>query len=108
MLKISQDELRALKPCNVDERIKLFGRRKPLNVAQAFKAGVSIRDVLWVLGRSGRKDLCVRFALESAQRVAHHSSDPRTQKALDATKAWLDNPTEVNRKAAADAAYAAA
>ena len=41
-------------------------------------------------GQIGRKDLCVRFALACAQRVAYLNPDPRVQAALHVTQAWLD------------------
>ena len=111
ILKITREELIALKPCSIEDRLKLFGRRKSLTASAALVAGASIRDILWVAERMGRKDLCVRFALACAQRVAYLNPDPGVQIALDATEAWLVDPSEANRKAARTAAaavYAAA
>ena len=67
-ITVTRDELRAMNPCDVDSRMKLFGRRKRLSAAQAMEAGASVRDILWVAYRLGRKDLCVKFALACAQR----------------------------------------
>ena len=123
-IAVTPDQLAAMQPCNLDRRLALFGRRKSLNAKQALKAGVSIRDILWVAGRLGHKDKIVRFALLVAQRAARFTSDPRVQASLDATEAYIADPSPVNLEAlrvarraasayayaadAADAAYAAA
>ena len=106
-LKLTREALIALDPCDVDQRLKLFGRRKSMNVAQAMKAGASVADILWVAERIGRKDLCIRFALACAQRVAYLNPDPRVQAALDATAAWMDDPTSQRAAARAAAGEAA-
>lgn len=106
-LRVSRDELLAFGPCDPDRRVALFGRRKYLTASQALDAGATIEDVLWVAGRLGRKDLCVRFALLCAQKTAHLNDDPRVRAALDAAQAWIDNPTEENRLAAREAVGAA-
>jgi len=108
MLRLTKDALIALKPCDLDDRLRLFGQRKSMTARQALDAGATVGDLLWVLGAVGRKDLCVRFALGCAQAVAHLSTDPRVEAALAATQAWLDDPSENNRLAAAAAAAAAA
>lgn len=107
-ISITRDELVALEPCDLEQRLALFGRRKSLTAKQAFAAGATISDLRWVAGRLGHKTLLVKFALACAQRTAHLNPDPRVQAALDATQAWLDAPTEENRANAANAAAAAA
>ena len=118
-LSINKTDLLALKPCDPAQRAALFGRRKSLTAAQAFEAGATIRDVLWVLGKLGRKDLCIEFALQCAQRVAPLDKRGTAQPCIDATRAYVAEPTEENLAAlrhrraaaaddAADAAYAAA
>lgn len=107
-IRVTRKELMAMRPCNGEARLALFGRRNSLTAKQAIKAGAYIPDLLWVAGELGRKDLCVRFALACAQRVAHLNPDPRIQAALDATANWLANPSEENAKAANDAAWDAA
>lgn len=102
---ITVEELKALNPCALDERLKLFGRRKRLTVAQALKAGATVSDVLWVAGRMGHKAECVRFAVACAESVSHLNPDPRVRAAIDAAKAWIDSPTEENAKAASYAAF---
>ena len=104
MLKVTIEELRALNPCDLDARLALFGRRKALTVTQAVEAGATVEDILWVAGRLGHKERCVRFAVACARRVAHLNPDPRVKTALDATDAWLADPTPENAKAAAEAA----
>lgn len=117
-MKITREQLTDMRPCGLEARLALFGRRKSMTAKRALEAGASVRDVLWVVGRLGRKDLCVRFALACAQRVAYLTTDPRSAAALAAAQAWLDDPSEENRMkayatdaacaAAARAAYAAA
>jgi hypothetical protein len=109
-IKLTRDQVKALRPCS-DSHIPDFGRRKAMTAAQALAAGATIEDLLWVADKLGREDLCARFGLECAQRVAYLNSDPRVQAALDATQAWLDNPgpeTAAARAAAWAAARAAA
>ena len=107
-IKLTREQLTALDPCDLDVRLQLFGRRKSLTARQALDAGATVADLLWVLGKLGRKRECVLFALGCARAVAHLNTDPRVQGALDATQAWLDDPSEANRLAAAAAARAAA
>ena len=105
-IRLTRAQVVALGPCS-ESRIPKFGRRKTMTASQALDAGASVDDLLWVAGRLGRKDLCVRFALACAQRVAHLNPDARVQAALDATASWLADPTEENRAAAWAAAWAA-
>jgi hypothetical protein len=106
-ITLTRAQALALGPCSKD-RLPKMARGQSMTAAQALEAGVSIDDLLWVAGQLGRKDLCVRFALACAQRVAYLNPDPRVQAALDATQAWLDDPSEARRAAARDAAEAAA
>lgn len=110
MLSLTFAELETFGPCNLEARRAWFKGRKRLTVRTALRARATAEDILWVAGQLGRKDLCVKFALLCAQRVAHLNPDPRVQAALDATQAWLDAPTEANAdaaKAANAAAWAA-
>lgn len=95
-ISVTRDQLAAMNPCGLDDRIKLFGRRKTMTAALAFEAGATIHDLLWVAQRLGHKDKCVKFALACAQRVAHLNLDPRVQACLDATGQYLAFPTEAN------------
>jgi hypothetical protein len=105
--KLTYAQLADLDPCGLEGRKALWGRRKALTAVQALEAGASVEDILWVAGRLGRKDLCVRFSLMCAQRVAANNPDPRVQAALDAVKAWLENPCEETESAARSAESAA-
>jgi len=105
-IRLSREELTALDPCDQAHRLALFGRRKYLTARLALEAGATVSDLLWVAGRLGRKDLCVKFALACAQRTAHLNPDPRVQAALDATAAWLANPCEDTQSAASSASSA--
>jgi len=58
------------------------------------------------------KEQAIRIAIGEAEAVlpiwtARYPNDKRPQQAIDATKAWLANPSEENAAAAAYAAYAA-
>ena len=111
MITLSLSELKALGPCNMHNRRAWFGvtGRKRLDVVKALAAGATKDDILWVAVKLGRQDLCVRFALLCAQRVAYLNSDPSVQRALNAAQAWLDRPNKITANAAAKAAaYAAA
>ena len=98
-IRLTRAQVVALNPCS-ENHIPDFGRRKSMTASQALDAGTTIPNLLWVAGRLGRKDLCVRFALACAQRVAHLNPDARVQAALDATAAWLADPTDRNKAAA--------
>ena len=114
-ITVTKDQLAAMDPCDLDKRLALFGRRKAMNAKQAFAAGASIRDLLWVARRLGRKDLCIKFALACAQRVEHLNKSGKAKACNDATAAYLAEPSSDNlnklriaRRNAADAADAAA
>ena len=107
---ITRDQLAAMKPCVLDKRLALFGKRKSLTVVQALKAGATVRDVLWVAGRLGLKAECAAFALACARRVETHATDPRVKACNNANAAYQANPTQANLTAlqAARSATAAA
>ena len=115
VFKVTKEQLIAMRPCNLNKHIALFNKHKELSAGQAFAAGASIRDLLWVAGRLGRKELCVKFALACAVRAGHFTKDRRVHDCLKATQAYIDAPTNVNldtlkvaRRNADAAAYAAA
>lgn len=109
-----QDALNA-RPCYSEERIRaLFGKRKTLNVKQIARLDIPDRDKLWALTRPhflDTKEKAVRFAVFCAEQSlpifeARFSGDHRPRAAIEAAKAWLQNPTA--SAAAAAAAYDAA
>lgn len=106
MITLTKEQLIAMRPCYLKDRLTMFGAVESLTAKQAVGAGFKISDLLWVAGQLGLKEHCVRFALLCAQRTAHLNPDTRVQAALDAAQAWLDNPCSEPARAAA--AYAAA
>ena len=105
---ITKRQLIDMKPCDLKDRLKLFGGAESMSVCEAIDAGFSVSDILRVFGRLGLKAECVRFAIGCAERVSHLNDDPRVAAAINAAKAWVDDPTEENRQAADAAADAAA
>jgi len=105
---LTKDALIAMKPCDLSDRIALFGKRQELTARQAFKAGASIRDLLWVAGKLGRKEECARFALACAQRVAKYDKSGTAQPCIDAANAYVADPSEVNLQLSWKARCAAA
>ena len=101
---LSLDELRALRPCDLDARVSLFAGKDRLSVAEALDAGATISDICWVAGQLGKKRECVQLALDCAKLVSRLNPDARVQAALDAAQNWLDNPSDAAAYAA-DAAY---
>ena len=99
------DDILALRPCDPDQRRALFADVRTLTAREALARGTTVRDLLWVAGKMGRKVDCVRFAIACARAVAHLNTDPRVMAAIDAAQAWVDAP---NADAADAAAYAAA
>jgi hypothetical protein len=104
---LSLDELRVFGPCDLDARVSLFADKDRLSVAEALDAGATVSDICWVAGKLGKTRECVQFALDCAKLVSHLNSDVRVQAALDATQAWLDNPSDAAAAAAVAAARAA-
>jgi len=99
--------LRKLKPCHLERHELLFEGKRSVTVRQALEAGVSIPDLLWVAGRLNLKSQIVSFAARVAREVAHLNPDPRVMAAIEAAEAWVREPSEGNREAAAAAAAAA-
>lgn len=108
MIRITKNELMAMKPCNPESRSTLFGRHKYMDVRLALKAGVSISDILWVAGRFGHQALCIEFALTCAQRVAANDPTGAARRCIDATRAYAADPSTANLKFMKSARSAAA
>lgn len=111
-ITVTLSQLLALNPCDRDRRAALFEGVEALDAKEALALGIDLADVLWVVARLGRKDLCVRFAILCVKRAQHLSKDPvASYAALSAAQAWLDDPNEETRLRAgraADAAFGAA
>ena len=107
---LTRETLVALKPCDLPDRLRKFGGADAMGVREAFDAGFTVADVLWVAGRLGLAQDCARVALFAAKQVAHFNPDPRVAAALEAAQRCIDDPTPAAAAAAyaaADAAYAA-
>lgn len=111
---ITRDRLAELGPCDLNERLALFGEATELNVAQALEAGASVGDILWVAGELGFGMKCAEFAIRCAESMVQYIPDMSARAVIvatiDAAKACVKDPTPENRAAAYDAyaAYAAA
>jgi len=70
-ITLTRQQLIDLKPCDLSERLKLFGVRDKLTIRQAIKAGATVSDLLWVAGRRGPEALpsIVTFARNAAARA---------------------------------------
>lgn len=99
MTRITKEQLAAMRPCSLKERLALFEGHKTLGVREAFDLGASISDILWVAGRLGLGAECAQFAKKCAERVAHLKGANTANAAYYAASA---------ANAAAYAAYAAA
>lgn len=86
---LTYDELATLNPCDLERRAALFAGSKRLTTR--------------VAGKLGLKRQCVQFGLACVKRVAHLTPNPAIQAALDATQAWLDDPSDITIHAPADA-----
>ena len=107
-ITLTLTQLRKLKLCHLERHELLFEGKRSVTVRQALEAGVSIPDLLWVAGKLDLKSQIVSFAARVAREVAHLNSDPRVMAAIEAAEAWVREPSEGNREAAARAAAAAA
>ena len=109
-----QDALNA-RPCYSGEEVKkIFGRRKSLSVKQIAALKIPAGDKVWALTRDhflDTQDKAVRFAVFCAEQSLKYYEakyqDDRPRKAIEAAKAWIENPTQENKNAAYAAAYAA-
>jgi predicted lipid-binding transport protein (Tim44 family) len=66
---ITRDQLISFNPCDLDERLALFGTRKSMGVRAAIKAGASVSDILWIAGQLGLAAECAEFAQYCAERA---------------------------------------
>jgi hypothetical protein len=67
--KLSKEQLIAMRPCDLSDRLQLFGERNTLTVRQALRAGATISDLLWVAGQLGLGEKCALFAQRCADRA---------------------------------------
>ncbi|SKB49901.1 hypothetical protein [Sphingopyxis flava] len=117
-LGLTKDELIALNPCSLEDRLALFGKRDRLTVRQAIRAGATVSDILWVARRLNLRDKIVAFAERVVDEVAHLKDRRATAYAAayaayaaayaaDAAAYAADADLAPADAEAADAAYAA-
>jgi hypothetical protein len=68
------EALKALKPCDLDDRLAMFPVSGKLSLKQAIKAGFSVSDLLWVAGKLGFGKECAIFAANCAKRAKQYAA----------------------------------
>jgi hypothetical protein len=112
-MKITREQLIEFAPCDLPRRLEMFGGADEMGVAEAFAAGFTVADVLWVAGRLGLGTDCARVAVFAARQVESLNPDSRVRAAIEAAQACIDDSNPQNPQnrqaayAAARAAYAA-
>jgi hypothetical protein len=111
-MKITEEEIKALNPCTSgwgwylknqeDDLLKLLLNANKNNPS----------DARWLFTTLMNKKQCIEIAIFSAKEVLHifegkYPEDKRPRKAIEAAENYLQDPSEENKKAAADAAAAA-
>ena len=91
---ITFDQLASWSPCDLDKHKLLFASSATLSVSQALDAGATVSNILWVAGKLELTMDCVIFAIRCAEKVVHSNSNPRVQKAIDAAKNYVKNPSD--------------
>ena len=71
---LTKSALISLNPCDLSQRLALFGDKSRLTVRQALALGVSVGDILWVAGALGLGVECLDFAQNCAERAARYAS----------------------------------
>jgi hypothetical protein len=99
-IRLTRNQLIEFSPCDLEEHLAKFGKRKSLTARQALEAGFTVFDLLWVAGRLNLTLQCVAFAINCAEAVASFNPDPRGAAAIQAAKTCMANPTEKHRSAA--------
>jgi hypothetical protein len=112
-MQITKEFLRSLDPCIDGFEWWCAKYGESVELSEFVKAADENWDyVRWLSVRCLTHKSQVKFAVWCAEQVVHlytgHSDTP--QKAIDAAKKWIENPSEENREAAkaASAAYSAA
>ena len=119
MITLTRSALVRMKPCDIESRLARFDStdKKRLTIQEAFAAGFTVNDVLWIAGKLGLATDCARVAIFAAQQIAYLNTDSRVQAAIDAAQSCINAiGTDAARAAyaaasaarAARAAYAAA
>jgi Immunity protein Imm5 len=111
-IKLTEEWLRGENPCSDG---LAFAARHKFNFRKIYAACPRSDWLLWLLRRAQAidKPQAVQVSIACAEHVLDmyekkYPEDKRPRQAIEAAQAWLQNPTEENRKAAAAAAAAAA
>lgn len=59
---LSKNQLKALNPCDLEQRLKLFGTKEKLTIKEAFEAGFTVSDICWLMGALKKCVEIVKFA----------------------------------------------
>ena len=90
--------------------VRKYGSDTPIPVSTILDSN-GLSDTLWVLRNAASGDVkpvVVQWAIDCAERVLHlYTADDRPRKAIEAARAWLANPCDETRSAAARTACAA-
>ncbi len=78
-----------------------FNRDQEFEISSLVNGKNTIGDITWLLGELGEKAMLVEFSIFCAELVLPISEKDNDSKApreaINAAKAWLENPTEENR-----------
>lgn len=93
--------------CEVLALVEVKGKHLEQDDKQAWEKMRVVKAYEWTKKDSvGLAIFCAELVIGIYEKK--HPDDKRPRKAIEAAKAWIENPTEENSKAAAYAAYAAA
>jgi hypothetical protein len=73
MKTITKQQLIEMEPCDLDDRIEMFGKHETMNIKQAFKAGFTITDILWLCGKLLMIDVIEKFANGCSERAQEYA-----------------------------------
>ena len=110
MITLTRSALVRFAPCDIESRLERFDStgKKRLTIQEAFTAGFTVSDVLWIAGKLGLATDCAKVAIFAAQQIAHSNTDSCVQAAIDAAQSCINAIGTDAADAAADAADAAA
>ena len=110
MITLTRSALVQFAPCDIKSRLARFDStgKKRLTIQEAFTAGFTISDVLWIAGKLGLATDCAKVAIFAAQQIAQNNTDSRVQAAIDAAQSCINAIGTDAASAAADAAASAA
>ena len=108
MKTITKQQLIEMEPCDLDDRIEMFGDADSMNIKQAFKAGFTVSDILWLCGELKLPDVVIKFAYACSERAqeyaAHTAAAARYADAADRYARYADAAAHTAAAAAHTAA----